>query len=372
MGNGSLVGSLLCTPPGIRSVYGGASQLCIRRGGSAYLRRTIFVPVRRVIVPHGEVQRATGIGFNGKPVAVKTTWRFTCHGRPEMKIGASTYSLRKAMDEGTLDFWGVFDWLADNGAEHIEIVPLADLGLVVTPDLADAMAAKARQVGLDISCYTFGASFIDKTQDEYATELERVLGEIDNAARMGTKLVRHDVASRPAEKATDEQFEQDLPLLVEACGRVADYAVKHGITTMVENHGFHVQGGSRLVRICEEVARDNFRLLVDTGNFFPVELDNTLNAIAQCAPFAAMVHVKDHHIRTSPPEAPADWRDRGRGVFTRVAVAGEGDIGIDEAIRSLSAAGYNGYLSLEYEGPQEARSANQKGFDNLRSVLQQL
>ena len=187
------------------------------------------------------------------------------------------------MDEGALDLWGLFDWLAEEGAAHIEIVSLANLGLTVTPDLAEQMAAKAKQVGLDISCYTFGASFIDKTEDEYAAELDRVRGEIDNAAQMGTKLVRHDVASRPPDKAGDEQFEQDLPFLIEACRQIADYAMQYGITTMIENDGFHVQGGKRLVRIYEEVARDNFRLLVDTGNFFPVEFENTLNAIAQCA-----------------------------------------------------------------------------------------
>ncbi|MBU0608151.1 MAG: sugar phosphate isomerase/epimerase, partial [Armatimonadetes bacterium] len=131
-----------------------------------------------------------------------------------MKIGASTYSLRTSIQAGDLDVWGVFDWLVENDADHIEIVPLANLGFTVTPDLAEALAAKAQAVGLDISCYTFGASFIDRSDAEYEAELARVRGEIDNAARMGTKLVRHDVASRPADQATDERFEQDLPLLV--------------------------------------------------------------------------------------------------------------------------------------------------------------
>jgi sugar phosphate isomerase/epimerase len=84
-----------------------------------------------------------------------------------------------------------------------------------------------------------------------------------------------------------------------------------------------------------------------------------------------MTHVKDHHIRTSPPQPLEGWRDRGRGIFTQAAIAGDGDIGVGEAIKSLRAAGYDGYLSLEYEGPQEARYANKKGMDNLRRFLQQ-
>ena len=288
-----------------------------------------------------------------------------------MKIGASTYSLRTAIQEGTLDVWGVFDWLAQNDADHIEIVALPKLEFVVTPDVADTLGAKAKAVGLDLSCYTFGASFINRTAAEYAAELQRVKAEIDNAARMGTKLVRHDVASRPVEEATDDQFEQDLPLLVEAGGQIADYARQYGITTMIENHGVHVQGARRVLRIHHEVARDNFRLLVDTGNFYPVEFDNTLNAIAQCAPFAGMAHIKDHLIRNSAPEPLDDWRDRGRGIFTQATIAGDGNIGIAQAIHSLRQAGYDGYLSLEYEGPDEARYANKKSLDNLRQILQQ-
>jgi sugar phosphate isomerase/epimerase len=289
-----------------------------------------------------------------------------------MKIGASTYSLRTAIQQGDLDVWGVFDWLADNGAQHIEIVPLANLEFNVTEQVADALAAKARQVGLDISCFTFGASFIDRSLADYDAELQRVLGLVDIAARMGTRLVRHDVAWRPAEQATDEQFDKDLPLLAETCGKIADYAARHGITTMVENHGVHVQGADRVLRLYHAVARDNFRLLVDTGNFYPVEYDNTLNAIARCAPFAGMAHIKDHLIRNSAPEVMDNWRQRDHGIFTQATIAGNGNIGIPEAIRSLHAAGYDGYLSLEYEGPDEARYANKAGLDNLRSILREL
>ncbi|MBT3381388.1 MAG: sugar phosphate isomerase/epimerase [Lentisphaerae bacterium] len=287
-----------------------------------------------------------------------------------MKIGASTYSLSKAIKAGAFDLLGTFDWLAENGADHIEIVPLRDVfSFAETPGLVATMAAKAQDVGLEISCYTLGASFINRTAAEFSAELDRVKEEIDNAAGLGTALVRHDVAFRPAAQATDEQFEKDLPLFVDACGQLADYAAHHGITTMIENHGFHVQGAARVLRIYNAVGRDNFRLLVDTGNFFPVEFDNTLSAIKQCSPFAGMVHTKDHHIRSAPGEPVDAWRDRGHGVFTQAAIAAEGDIGVAQAIGFLRDAGYDGYLSLEYEGPLDACEANRRGMENLREIL---
>jgi sugar phosphate isomerase/epimerase len=287
-----------------------------------------------------------------------------------MKIGASTYSLYKATQAGTFDLMGMFEWLADNGAEHIEIVPRRELfWFADSPEIVPTMATKAKEVDLDISCYTFGASFIDLTLEEFDAEVDRVKGEIDHAAGLGVQLVRHDVAFRPADQASDEQFDKDLPLFVDVCGQLADYAATKGITTMIENHGFHVQGAKRVLRIHEGVARDNFKLLIDTGNFFAVEFDNTLNAIKQCAPFAGMVHTKDHHIRKGSQEPADAWRDRGNGIYTQAAIAADGDIGIEQAIGYLKDAGYDGYLSLEYEGPEEACYANKKGMENLRRIL---
>ena len=39
--------------------------------------------------------------------------------------------------------------------------------------------------------------------------------------------------------------------VVEAAAEVADYAARYGITTMVENHGFFVNGSDRIIRLVE-------------------------------------------------------------------------------------------------------------------------
>lgn len=287
-----------------------------------------------------------------------------------MKLGTSTYSLKKAIAAGDFDLLGAFDWVAANGGEHLEIVPLKEVfSLTDTPELINQMVARAKSAGVDISCYTFGASFINCDAAGFDAEITRVQQQVDIANQLGCRFVRHDVAFRPDGQNSDEQFAEDLPHLARACRQIADYAAPLGITTMVENHGVHVQGADRVLRLYHAVDRPNFKLLVDTGNFFPVEFEQTAEAVKRCAPFAGIVHAKDHMVRTSAPDPVENWRDRGRGIWSRPAIAGEGDIRLDEALASVKATGFDGYYSLEYEGHEEAQYANRQGLANLRQML---
>ena len=40
-----------------------------------------------------------------------------------MKLGVSTYSLMNEIKAGTMSVLDVIQWIADNGGEHVEIVP---------------------------------------------------------------------------------------------------------------------------------------------------------------------------------------------------------------------------------------------------------
>ncbi|MBP1990818.1 hypothetical protein [Paenibacillus eucommiae] len=104
-----------------------------------------------------------------------------------------------------------YEVLPDNiGGEHVEIVPVG-FNLTDNPVLVEAIREKAAEVGIEISNYAFGAGFAGKNETEYETEIGRVLKEVDIAARLGVKLMRHDVAS-----VTDismKHFTEELPLI---------------------------------------------------------------------------------------------------------------------------------------------------------------
>ena len=121
---------------------------------------------------------------------------------------------------------------------------------------------------------------------------------IDVAAKLGLKRMRHDVSSfrRPLETNTPLDFEREFPLMVEACRALADYASQYGITTMVENHGFFVNGADRVIRLWSEVNRENFGLLCDIGNFICVE-DDPVVAVKKVLEYVRMFHLKDFYVR---------------------------------------------------------------------------
>ncbi len=290
-----------------------------------------------------------------------------------MKIGLSSYSLHRAIEAGEMDVLAAVRWVADNGGEHIEIVPS---GFKLTGDdaLIDAVRDQARTCGIDLSSYTIGANFLtagddahETSESEYRAEIERVKKEVDVAARLGVKLMRHDVGYRKAEMCSYEQYEKDLPKVVEACREVADYAVRYGITTSVENHGLHFQNSERVRRLVRLVGRDNYRTTLDIGNFNCADEDSvaaTMNNID----IASMIHFKDFFIRKSVPVGDG-WGRTLHGRYIRGAITGCGDLDLPAVVKVIKSSGFDGYISIEFEGVEECRSGSKQSLANVKALF---
>lgn len=294
-----------------------------------------------------------------------------------MKLGVSTYSLLNALRSGEMTVLDVIQWIADHGGEHVEIVPFG-FTLVDNPDLIDAVRNKAEEVGIDISNYAILADFLKDDKEAFEAEIERVKREVDVAHRLGVKLMRHDVASfrRPLEKSTIIDFERELPRMVEACRRIADYAAQYGITTTVENHGFFVNGSDRVIRLIHEVDRPNYRMTLDTGNFWCMDEDPVVGA-KKTISYAVMVHLKDFYHRRARSFAregelfrcdSGTWFKTYSGDLLRGAIVGDGDIDLFEVMAVIKHSGYDGYISIEFEGQEECRAGTRIGLENARRI----
>lgn len=283
-----------------------------------------------------------------------------------IKLGLSSYSLSQAIGKGEMDLPGAVRFVAENGGSHLEISPGA-IRLAENSELLDKVVNTAREVGIAISSYTIGANFIKPTREEYRAEVERIKKEVEVGARLGVTRMRHDAGSRPIPETSLEQFEKDLPAVIDACGEIADTAAKYGITTSIENHGFHFQASERVRRLILAVGRDNFRTTLDVGNFLCVDEDPE-TATADNIRYASHIHFKDFHIRRNPPVRDGYIRTT-HGRYLRGAITGDGDVNLDAIVRIIKEAGYQGFLSIEYEGWEECRSACTRALKNVRELL---
>lgn len=283
-----------------------------------------------------------------------------------MKLGISSYSLQGAINSKKMTILDVIQWIADQGGEHVEIVPIG-FNLIEDPHLAEAIKQKAEEVGIEISNYAIGANFLTTNQEEFEKEIDRVKKEVDAAYRLGVKLMRHDVAWRAPSEISIQNFEQDLPKMAEACRRIAEYAAQFGIVTSVENHGYYVQASDRVQRLIHSVDMENFKTTLDTGNFLCVDED-PVSAVKKNIAYASMVHVKDFYQRTSPLGLGTGWFSSSSGNYLRGAISGNGDINLPEVLKIIKQSGYDGYISIEFEGMEDCEKATKISLDNVRQI----
>ncbi|ANS73253.1 sugar phosphate isomerase [Paenibacillus yonginensis] len=279
-----------------------------------------------------------------------------------MKIGLSTYSLYGALQAGEMTVEDVIDYTASIGGEHVEIVPLG-YSLTDNPGLVDTIRARAEHNGLELSNYAIGANFLTDDDELLRKEIERVKGQVDIAAKLGVSLMRHDVASSP--DVSIGHFNAQVERLAGACREIARYAAGYGITTSVENHGYFIQQSDRVQTLVQAVGEPNFKTTLDIGNFVCADED-PLAAVPNNLPYASIVHIKDFYIRPASQDPGEGWFRSTAGKYLRGAIVGQGDLNIRETLRLVKESGYDGYLSLEFEGMEPCRDGARIGLANLR------
>lgn len=156
--------------------------------------------------------------------------------------------------------------------EHLELVPIG-YTLLENEALCRQVAETSKALALPLSNYAIPADVLKWTRRNAGRRSGRSRRTWTWPPSLGIARMRHDIASfaRPRESDTPADFEKEFFMMVEAAAEVADYAARYGITTMVENHGFFVNGSDRIIRLAEAVNRPNFKMCLDTGNLLCVD-----------------------------------------------------------------------------------------------------
>jgi len=233
--------------------------------------------------------------------------------------------------------------------------------------MVNTIVKAAKDCKIDLSSYTIGANFVQPDAAAVAKEIERVKAQVEIAAKLGVTRMRHDCGWRPQPECTYENFNREVEIFADACGQIADKAKAYGIVTSIENHGFYVQGSERVQRVILAVNRDNFRTTLDVGNFLCVDEDPEC-AVLNNIGYASMIHFKDFHIRRQVTD-PAGFIKTLHGRYLRGAVTGDGDVDLPTICKIIKNSGYDGYLSIEYEGREECKFACTRAIKNVRELM---
>ena len=285
-----------------------------------------------------------------------------------MKFSVTSYSFGHYQNPDELGILGIIDKAAEMGFDGIEFAEGA-WAKEPAPDLPEQIRARAAKCGIEVVALAVGADFLNGSAGDLDAEIERVKRWVDFAARMGAPKMRHDITRGFSGRKYSIGYDDALPRCAQAVRAITKYAAEKGIETMTENHGYYSQDAARVEKLINTVAHPNFGALVDVGNFMCA--DENLNiSVGIMAPYAKHVHAKDFLWKSGDTTDPGEgWFRTRAGNYLRGTIIGHGEARVAQSLNVLKKAGYDGYVTVEFEGMEDNLRGIALGKKNLQRFL---
>jgi len=163
---------------------------------------------------------------------------------------------------------------------------------------------------------------------------------VDAAKFLGCHSIRVNAASSGG-------FDEQIKLAADGLSRLSEYAKKHEMNVLVENHGGLSSNGQWLAKVMKMVDQENCGTLPDFGNFNlgGGKTYDRYQGVAELMPFAKAVSAKSH-----------EFDDRGNEAHTDFV----------KMMKIVLAAGYKGYVGIEFEG---GKVSEYEGIRATRNLL---
>ncbi|HUV39538.1 MAG TPA: sugar phosphate isomerase/epimerase family protein [Planctomycetota bacterium] len=269
-----------------------------------------------------------------------------------MKIGVSSYSFSRYYSAGEMTLAEMVKKSSELGFTGFEMLPRYFGADEATPAQCRELKHMLEDASLDVACYTLASNFgLPEGPDRQAVT-DRIRREIENAVVLGATRCRIESSFGPGE-GDAATFEEMVDRVVRATKEVADHALKLGVKLGLENHGRCFATFRQCVQVIREVKNPAYGAVPDIGNFLVVD-DDPVIACRELAKYAIHVHAKDFLYRPPEPEmTEGRWFRSKDGHQMQGAVVGEGDVPVKECLQALKNRGYDGYLAVEHESPED-------------------
>ena len=262
---------------------------------------------------------------------------------PQLKLSCAAYSFRDYLPRGEKQGeMTLSDWLDLAASWELDGVELTSYYFTSeTPKYMNDLKAKAFRLGLDVAATSVGNSFCKAAAEERAGQVADVKRWIDHSLELGSPCLRVFAGGKPK----DADRKRDFGFVVECLKECCDHAGSRGVFLALENHGYLTETATEVLAILDAVNHEWLGLNLDTGNF----IREPYKCMEAVMPKVLTTHAKTEvHTEDGKGKEPAD--------YARI-------------VRILRDANYRGYLSLEYEGKEDAKTGVPKYLATLREVM---
>lgn len=262
----------------------------------------------------------------------------------------------------TMDNVDFIDFVATTKAQGVELLSVfwEDPDKEI-PRVRDAL----RRNNLELACFGASNNLAVSDPDKRKTQLKDITDSVDMAAELGAKVVR--VFSGNKEEGV--RFEQAKSWIVEGLREAAAHASGKGIVLCLENHGLFAGKADQVLEIIREVGSPALASTFDTGNFLLVD-DDPNEAIDKLKDHVSHVHFKDFMKADDSVEGHVYTSLSGQRYVGKVP--GEGSVDLKYILTALKRNGYDGWLTVEYEGNEEQKEGSIRSINNLAEILKHL
>ena len=275
--------------------------------------------------------------------------------KPRIKLSVSSYSYWHFKKE-KYPIEKVIDEAAKVGVEGIDILHRQMEG----EDNAYIQKLKKHAFvnGIAFTCLSIHQSFVSPDKEFLAKEIEHTKKCIELAAKMGIPSLRLNSGRWGTIKSFDELMkargvEPILPGYTEDDGfkwcidsiqQCLPTAEQNGVLLALENHWGLCSTPEGQLRIKKAIDSPWLGIMMDTGNF----LENPYDKLEMLAPYTNFVQAKTYY---------------GGGEWYSL------ELDYKRIFSILQKVNYQGYVSLEFEGKEDAATAVPKSIEMLREAM---
>ena len=254
-----------------------------------------------------------------------------------MRLGCAAYSYRDLFRAGELTLFQFVDACAAMGLDGVELTAyyFADTSRPALNELK----RHCHRRGMHILGTAVGSNFTHPDDDALRSQIEMTRAWIDHSVALGAPCIRVFAGNVPEGWAEDAAVNRCVACLRE----IVPYAADRGVLVALENHGGITTTAEQVLRLVRMVDHPWLGVNLDFGNF---RVD-PYREIEQVAPWAVTTHAKVSS-RFGEQRAEVD--------YVRV-------------VRIMRAAGYEGYLSVEFEEREDPRVGVPRFVARLREAL---